>query len=105
MEAKITYWLESDALTSDQSNVIPPSALPRTAGCSSVSRWLKPLALALFMSPLASPGNPAEFRCYKDGNNLLLVHYTGPGGAVSIPAVIDGLPVAGVHGNAFTGRI
>jgi len=57
------------------------------------------------MYPIASTGNPADFACRPTTDNkLILEHYTGPGGAVSIPETIDGRPVTRVHGNAFTDR-
>ena len=58
------------------------------------------------MHPLASPGNPDDFACMANtGNTLIVVYYTGPGGAVSIPEAIDGRSVTSVHGNAFTNRL
>ncbi|MDD4349193.1 MAG: leucine-rich repeat protein, partial [Opitutales bacterium] len=39
-----------------------------------------------------------------NGTTVAIAAYTGPGGAITIPSVIDGLPVTAIGGGAFSNR-
>src|SRR5512145_1057958 len=43
----------------------------------------------------------AQFNYTTDGGTITITGYTGPGGAVVIPATINGLPVRRIGDNAF----
>ena len=44
---------------------------------------------------------PSGFYYTASGGNIIIIAYTGPGGAVVIPATIDGMPVTGIGEGAF----
>jgi hypothetical protein len=52
-------------------------------------------------------GVPTElwipFTYTTNADAIIITGYTGPGGAVTIPCIINGLPVVGIGGNAFAG--
>jgi hypothetical protein len=76
-------------------------------------RLLKPtlpamLGIALSFAPLAAVAQqPGDFT-YTTNNNgsglgITIWGYTGPGGAVTIPSTINGLPVSQINGEGFDG--
>ena len=56
------------------------------------------LALLLLLAPAAAQ---AQFTYTTNGDAITITGYTGPGGAVAIPATITGLPVTSINYNAF----
>jgi hypothetical protein len=50
-------------------------------------------------------GLRAQYTCVTNAGTLTITGYTGPGGLVAIPSVIDGLPVTGIGSNAFAGSV
>src|SRR6516162_7169874 len=61
---------------------------------------LLPTVLLLVMFPIAAP---AQFNYItNEGGTITITGYTGPGGAVTIPGTIDGLPVTEID-SAFIG--
>ncbi len=61
---------------------------------------LCPLAALLWLAP---PATQAQDFTYTTNNGTLTVSkYTGPGGAVTIPSAVDGLPITGVGDFAFS---
>ncbi len=63
-------------------------------------RWWSSLAwiLALLMRPIAVE---AQYAYAITNSTVTITHYTGPGGAVTIPATIAGLPVTSIGMEAF----
>jgi len=60
------------------------------------------LGFALLSTPLTTNAEQyGDFTYYTDGINVAIIGYTGPGGAVDIPATIDGLPVVSIGYGAF----
>ncbi|HNU99604.1 MAG TPA: leucine-rich repeat domain-containing protein, partial [Verrucomicrobiota bacterium] len=47
----------------------------------------------------------AQFLYTTDRNRITITRYTGPGGAVTIPETINGLPVVGIADKAFEGSV
>jgi hypothetical protein len=50
---------------------------------------------------LASPETQAQFTYVTNGDAITITRYTGPTGAITIPASTNGLPVTSVGSNAF----
>ncbi len=59
------------------------------------------LLLLLWLLPAAVQ---AQFSYVTNNGTITITGYSGPGGDVTIPARIDGLPVTGIGVNAFGGR-
>jgi hypothetical protein len=58
--------------------------------------WLLPLLLS------ALPGvAQAQFNCTTNNGTITITGYTGPGGAVTIPSTINGLPVTSIGASTF----
>jgi hypothetical protein len=70
--------------------------LPVRTAC--VTR-LRPLLLWLLLTLPAVV--QAQFNYTTDNGAITITGYTGPGGAVTIPATINGLPVTGIGDYAF----
>ena len=51
--------------------------------------------LIVLLSPIAAA---AQFGYTTNGNGVTITNYSGPGGAVTIPSTIEGLPVIGIGG-------
>ncbi|MCL5098978.1 MAG: leucine-rich repeat domain-containing protein [Candidatus Omnitrophica bacterium] len=66
---------------------------------SSTARMLQ-LWLLLFLLSLSAPAQD-QFSYLTNNGTITITEYSGPGGAVSIPSAIDGMPVAGIGDNAF----
>ena len=47
------------------------------------------------------PAARAQFGYTSNAGGVTITNYTGPGGAVNIPATINGLPVTGIGDSAF----
>ncbi len=71
-----------------------------------LARWLAWLALALFLgsNDELHAQDAASFTYDNDGNSITITGYSGAGGAVTVPAIIDGLPVTGIGDGAFYDR-
>jgi hypothetical protein len=65
-------------------------------GTTAWATWLLPLFLLTF-PPLAR----AQWICATNDGAITLTGYTGPGGAITIPVTIDGLPVTEIGFQAF----
>ncbi len=75
------------------------NALSNRAGrlTTACAKRLLPLLLLL-----ALPGAVrAQFSCTTNNGTLTITGYTGPGGAVTIPSTINGLPVTSIGADAF----
>src|SRR5512144_527639 len=59
-------------------------------------------ACALFLLLLPATGQ-AQFNHTTNNGTITITGYTGPGGAVTIPDTINGLPVTGIGEVAFSG--
>ena len=57
--------------------------------------------LLLVIALLAAPAAQAQFTYASNDGTITITGYTGPGGAVTIPAAINGLPVTSIGGDAF----
>ena len=57
------------------------------------------VAMLLLAAPVAVRG---QFTCTTNGGAITITGYNGPGGAVAIPATINGHPVTGITNEAFT---
>ncbi len=65
---------------------------------------IRPIPPALFgLLLLAGPAAPAQFLYTTNNGSLIITGYTGPVGAVTIPARLNNLPVAGIGPGAFSG--
>jgi len=63
------------------------------------------LSFTLLSTPLAATAQQfGDFTYLSDGSIITITGYTGPGGAVNIPATITGLPVTAVGIQAFYNR-
>ncbi len=62
------------------------------AGCGAGLSWV------LLTLPAAAQ---AQFTCTTNNGALTIIDYTGPGGVVTIPTAINGLPVTAIAPNAF----
>jgi len=60
--------------------------------------WPFLLVLLLLAAPAAVQ---AQFTCTTNNGTITITGYTGPGGAMTIPSTINGLPVASIATNAF----
>ena len=67
---------------------------------TSFRRLLPRLLLLLLALPAAAQ---AQFTCTTNNGAITITQYTGPGGAVIIPATINDLPVTGIGYEAFLG--
>ena len=66
----------------------------------------KPFLLGVFLIAGLVPAQAAQFEDLEytsSGTAVIITGYTGPGGAVSIPDTINGLPVASIEEWAFAG--
>jgi len=52
----------------------------------------------------ATPSTDFNYRLMEDGQGIRIIQYTGDGGAVVIPAEIEGFPVVELGNNAFQGE-
>jgi len=60
------------------------------------------LGFVLLSTPLAATAQQSgDFTYDSDGSVATITGYTGPGGVVTIPDTIDGLPVTAIAGGAF----
>ena len=60
------------------------------------------LGFTLLADPLAATAQQSgDFTYSSDGSTITITGYTGPGGAVTIPATITGLPVTTIGDHAF----
>ena len=60
------------------------------------------LGVILLIAPLAATAQQfGDFTYTSDGSAITITGYTGPGGAVTIPATITGLPVTTIGNSAF----
>jgi hypothetical protein len=62
------------------------------------------LASVLFLLLALPAGAQAQFEYYTNGNTILITRYTGPGGLVAVPEIINGLPVVGIGFETFSGN-
>ena len=87
-----------DAAQTDQAQA--SNAGPKTpAGCGQTNGTARGLALLLLLAlPVAGR---AQYGCVTNSGAITITGYTGPGGAVTVPATIDGLPVTGIGVSAF----
>ncbi|MEX1114759.1 MAG: leucine-rich repeat protein [Akkermansiaceae bacterium] len=66
------------------------------------SNWLKPLAILCCLVNAATADEQfGDYTYYNYGSAVSITGYSGAGGAVVIPATIDGLPVIGISQWAF----
>src|SRR5215470_12994182 len=61
-------------------------------------RWMS-LGTALLLS--LETGLHAQYTYVTNAGTLTITGYTGPGGVVAIPSIIDGLPVTAIGAGAF----
>lgn len=67
--------------------------------------WHRFFLLFALLSIAVSPSSVrAQFNFTTNNNTITITWYSGPGGDVTIPATINGLPVARIGGFAFSGR-
>jgi Flp pilus assembly protein protease CpaA len=60
------------------------------------------LSLILLAAPMVAPAQqPSDFTYTSNGNTVTITGYIGPGGAVTIPDMLNGLPVASIGAAAF----
>src|SRR5512140_883590 len=59
--------------------------------------WVPLLLVLLALSPAVQ----AQFTYATNNDTITITGYTGPGGAVDIPGIINGLPVTSIGGSAF----
>jgi len=79
-----------------------PRELPVRLGSLCAARLLPLLLLLLLMSRAAVLGqsytdNYGTWGYESTNGTIVITHYTGPGGSVTIPGIIDGLTVAGIY--------
>ena len=58
----------------------------------------------LFLLLVLPTGAPAQFAYDTNNDTIIITGYTGPGGAVTVPEIIDGLPVVQIVFDAFSGN-
>lgn len=63
------------------------------------------LACTLLLSPLAAQQQSGDFTYIREGSSITITDYNGPGGIVTIPGTIAGLPVRTIGDGAFQGKI
>jgi BspA type Leucine rich repeat region (6 copies) len=61
-------------------------------------------AAGLLLSPVLVTPVDAQFITQNNGGQITITGYSGPGGAVTIPSTINGLPVVAINGQAFYGQ-
>jgi len=109
-----------DKISENASNPFPGSAvckgcmnfrlsIPFTAGAGRfgrLARLLRLLAMALFLgsNPELRAQDANSFRYFIDQNSITITGYTGAGGAVTIPANLNGLPVTRIGDYSFFNR-
>ncbi|HRZ58726.1 MAG TPA: leucine-rich repeat protein, partial [Candidatus Paceibacterota bacterium] len=89
--------IEQPITTSDTAD--KPGIIGRRAG-----RHLAGLILLAALTTLPDAVQ-AQFICTTNRNRITITRYTGPGGAVTIPETMNGLPVVGIADKAFEGSI
>ena len=75
-----------------------PHASSGTTGLLRTTCVMRLLLLVLLMLPAVVQ---AQFDYTTQNGTITITGYTGPGGAVAIPATINGLPVTSIGGYAF----
>lgn len=75
---------------------IPKSSLPKTNAVKCSPLWLLLLLLLTLPATLQ-----AQFNYTTNNGTVTIWGYTGPGGDVTIPATLDGLPVTAIEYRAF----
>ena len=65
----------------------------------SCASWLLPLLLLLTLPAVVQA---EDYTYWSDGGAITITRYTGPGGAVTIPSTINGLPVTSIGWGAFS---
>jgi hypothetical protein len=60
-------------------------------------RWLLPLLFLLALPAVVQ----AQYTCTTNNGTITITGYTGAGGVVTIPGIINGYPVTGIGTNAF----
>ena len=78
-----------------------PHASSGTTGLLRTTCVMRLLLLVLLMLPAVVQ---AQFDYTTQNGTITITGYTGPGGAVAIPATINGLPVTSIGGYAFRNR-
>src|SRR6476660_8641572 len=78
------------------------------SGAKTLSQWLEAAVrggafLLLWLTP-ASAGRAQDFTYTNTNGTITITGYTGPGGAVTIPSTISGVPVTSIGGSAFWGN-
>ncbi len=58
----------------------------------------------LFYNPTRAAADPADYTYTESGGEAMITDYTGAGGAIVLPAVLDGYPVTGIAADAFRGN-
>jgi hypothetical protein len=62
---------------------------------------MKTNRLILVLLLLAAPAARAQFDFVTNNDTAIITGYTGPGGAVTIPSILGGLPVVEIQGSGF----
>lgn len=72
-----------------------------------LARLLPLLAMALFLgsNPELRAKDAVPFTYVTNQNAITITGYSGPGGAVTIPATLNGLPVTRIGDRAFVNRV
>ena len=74
-----------------------PNRLHQRFGQRVLAAWIPLLLVLLALSPAVQ----AQFTYTTNNDTITITGYTGPGGAVDIPGIINGLPVTSIGGSAF----
>ena len=79
-----------------------PARLTKTKSTTLKNTLFALLGFILLSTPLAATAQQSgDFTYTSDGSAITITGYTGPGGAVTIPATIAGLPVTCIRDGAF----
>jgi hypothetical protein len=85
-----------------------PVSMTTSPGAETRAHWTSAWATAvvsllLLLWALPAVGQTDPFICTTNDGAITITGYTGPGGAVTIPSAINGLPVTDIGDDAFQG--
>jgi hypothetical protein len=80
------------------------NCLSRTRSIGDTLRTTASLRSVLLLLLALPAGAQAQFEYYTNGSTILITRYTGPGGAVAVPEILNDLPVVGIGFETFSGN-
>ena len=93
-DVEVDYWGDSESLPTNY--ISPPDQYPVISNNNAMVNFTAPLFWTF-----AVHGGIIEYTTNNAGISIASFKYNGPGGAVTIPSTISGLPVTSIGKNAF----